>query len=348
MREVVSAGRLAHRSAARPRCRATTARIVAESIDRVGLAPSPTRRCARSPAGCSSARSSPRRSPGQPSLLVLDEPTTGVDAESQESLAELLGRPPPRARRHDPLRLARVRRGRALSSSGSCSSARTIVFDGPPQRSPGRLARPGAHVHARDVSSCASRSRAGAIVGVLAPAVGFFLVQRRQSPDRRRHRPRRVRRRRRRLLLGVSPVLTALVAAVLGGARDRAGCARADARRATRRSRSSSTRASRSASCSSSQAGALNVNLFQFLFGSILTVDPRATSRSIAAARRRSGSRPIAPALPRARRASSLDEEGAGSPACRSRSLNVVARRARRAHGRALDADRRDPPRSRR
>src|SRR5262245_54843904 len=58
---------------------------------------------------------------------------------------------------------------------------------------------------------------AGAIVGVLAPAVGFFLVQRRQSlvGDGIGHVA--FAGVAAGILLDVSPVLTALVAAVLGG-----------------------------------------------------------------------------------------------------------------------------------
>ncbi len=92
---------------------------------------------------------------------------------------------------------------------------------------------------------------AGAIVGVLAPAVGFFLVQRRQSliGDGIGHVA--FAGVAAGILLDVSPVLTALVAAVLGRHRDRAPPLARQAPPATRRSRSSSTRASRSASSSS-------------------------------------------------------------------------------------------------
>ena len=90
---------------------------------------------------------------------------------------------------------------------------------------------------------------AGAIVGLLAPAVGFFLVQRQLSliGDGIGH-----------VafagvaagyLLGISPVLTALIAAVVGRGRDRVAARPASTPRATRRWRSSSTRASRQASC---------------------------------------------------------------------------------------------------
>jgi zinc transport system permease protein len=112
---------------------------------------------------------------------------------------------------------------------------------------------------------------AGAVVGVLAPAVGFFLVQRRQSliGDGIGHvafagvalg-----------ILLDVSPVLTALVAAVVGGVavellRSRGGAAGDQALALV-----FYTGLALGVVFVSS-AGALNVNLFQYLFGSILTV----------------------------------------------------------------------------
>jgi len=111
----------------------------------------------------------------------------------------------------------------------------------------------------------------GAIVGVLAPAVGFFLVQRRQSlvGDGIGH-----------VafagvaagyLLHVSPVLTALVAAVLGAIaiellRSRGGTAGDQALALVFYTGIAL------GVVLVSTAGALNVNLFQYLFGSILTV----------------------------------------------------------------------------
>jgi zinc transport system permease protein len=112
---------------------------------------------------------------------------------------------------------------------------------------------------------------AGAVVGVLAPAVGFFLVQRRQSliGDGIGHvafagvalg-----------ILLDVAPVLTALIAALLGAV-------------AIELLRSYGGTAGDQALALIfytgialgvvlvSSAGALNANLFQYLFGSILTV----------------------------------------------------------------------------
>ena len=112
---------------------------------------------------------------------------------------------------------------------------------------------------------------AGAVVGVLAPAVGFFLVQRRQSlvGDGIGHVA--FAGVAAGILLDVSPLLTALVAAVLGGVAIEV-LRTAGEPRATRRSRSSSTPGSRPASFSSPRPAHWNVDLFQYLFGSILTV----------------------------------------------------------------------------
>ena len=95
---------------------------------------------------------------------------------------------------------------------------------------------------------------AGAVVGVLAPAVGFFLVQRGQSliGDGIGHVA--FAGVAAGILLDVSPVLTALVAAVLGGVAIEL-LRRAGARPATRRSRSSSTPGSRSAWSASPRPG---------------------------------------------------------------------------------------------
>jgi zinc transport system permease protein len=112
---------------------------------------------------------------------------------------------------------------------------------------------------------------AGAIVGVLAPAVGFFLVQRRQSliGDGIGHVA--FAGVAAGLLLDVSPVLTALVAAVLGGVaievlRSRGGTAGDQALALVFYTGIAA------GVVLVSSAGALDVDLFQYLFGSILTV----------------------------------------------------------------------------
>jgi zinc transport system permease protein len=112
---------------------------------------------------------------------------------------------------------------------------------------------------------------AGAIVGLLAPAVGFFLVQRRQSliGDGIGHVA--FAGVAAGILLDVSPVLTALVAAIAGGV-------------AIELLRSRGVAAGDQALALVfytgialgvvlvSAAGALDVDLFQYLFGSILTI----------------------------------------------------------------------------
>jgi zinc transport system permease protein len=112
---------------------------------------------------------------------------------------------------------------------------------------------------------------AGAIVGVLAPAVGFFLVQRRQSlvGDGIGHVA--FAGVAAGILLDVSPILTALVAAVLGGVaievlRSRGGAAGDQALALVFYTGIAL------GVVLVAQAGALNVDLFQYLFGSILTV----------------------------------------------------------------------------
>ena len=112
---------------------------------------------------------------------------------------------------------------------------------------------------------------AGAVVGVLAPAVGFFLVQRGQSlvGDGIGHVA--FAGVAAGILLDVSPVLTALVAAVLGGVaiellRSRGGAAGDQALALVFYTGIAL------GVVLVSLAGALDVDLFQYLFGSILTV----------------------------------------------------------------------------
>jgi zinc transport system permease protein len=112
---------------------------------------------------------------------------------------------------------------------------------------------------------------AGAVIGVLAPAVGFFLVQRRMSliGDGIGHVA--FAGVAAGLLLDVSPVLTALVAAVAGGVA-------IEWLRSQRHAAGDQALALvfytgiAGGVVLVSFAGSLNVNLFQYLFGSILTV----------------------------------------------------------------------------
>ena len=112
---------------------------------------------------------------------------------------------------------------------------------------------------------------AGAVIGVLAPAVGFFLVQRQMSliGDGIGHVA--FAGVAAGLLLDVSPVATALVAAVAGGVA-------IEWLRAQRHAAGDQALALvfytgiAGGVVLVSLAGSLNVNLFQYLFGSILTV----------------------------------------------------------------------------
>ena len=89
--EVVAAGRLAAGGLLGPLRRRERA-IIDESIDRVGLTAQRGRPLAKLSGGQQQRAFIAKALAGQPSLLVLDEPTTGVDVESQEALAALLDR----------------------------------------------------------------------------------------------------------------------------------------------------------------------------------------------------------------------------------------------------------------
>ena len=161
---------------------------------------------------------------------------------------------------------------------------------------------------------------AGAIVGVLAPAVGFFLVQRRQSlvGDGIGHVA--FAGVAAGILLGVSPVLTALVAAVLVGVAIEL---------LRSRGRTAGDQALALVFYTGialgvvlvAQAGALNVGLFQYLFGSILTITR--SDLSLIAGLAALGLATIA-LLYRAFAAVIVDEEGARVAGVPIGSLNIA------------------------
>ncbi len=148
---------------------------------------------------------------------------------------------------------------------------------------------------------------AGAVVGVLAPAVGFFLVQRRQSliGDGIGHVA--FAGVAAGILLDLPPVLTALAAAVVGGVaiellRSRGGAAGDQALALVFYTGIAL------GVVLISLAGALDVDLFQYLFGSILTVTP--TDLVVIASLGAVGLATIT-VLYRALAAVAVDEEGA-------------------------------------
>ena len=161
---------------------------------------------------------------------------------------------------------------------------------------------------------------AGAVVGLLAPAVGFFLVQRRLSligdgighvafaGVAAGH------------LLGISPVLTALVASG-------AGAVGLEWLRARRRTAGDQALALvfytgiAGGVVLISAAGALNVDLFSFLFGSILTVTR--TDLAVIAGLGLAGLATVG-LLYRSLAAAVLDEEGARAAGLPIGALNVV------------------------
>jgi zinc transport system ATP-binding protein len=89
--EVVAAGRLGSGPLLGP-LRRRDREIVARSIERVGLSALTGRPLATLSGGQQQRALIAKALAAEPALLVMDEPTVGVDAESQEALAQLLDR----------------------------------------------------------------------------------------------------------------------------------------------------------------------------------------------------------------------------------------------------------------
>jgi zinc transport system ATP-binding protein len=144
VREVVSAGRLAPGRLVGG-LRRRDRELVEEAIARVGLDPFADRPLRTLSGGMQQRAFIAKALAAQPSLLVLDEPTTGVDAESQESIAGLL------AGLHGELGVTIVYVSHEFGAVEQHVERivlvrRTIVFDGPPHDLPGLWHDPG-HVH---------------------------------------------------------------------------------------------------------------------------------------------------------------------------------------------------------
>ena len=147
VREVVSAGRLAAGGLIGP-LRRRDRELVSEAIERVGLearADTPVRTLS---GGMQQRAFIAKALAAEPALLVLDEPTTGVDAESQESLAALLDR------LHSDLGVTVLYVSHEFGAVEGFVERlvlvrRSVLFDGPPRDLPGMWHDP-SHVHARD------------------------------------------------------------------------------------------------------------------------------------------------------------------------------------------------------
>ena len=147
VREVVSAGRLAAGGLIGP-MRRRDRELVAEAIDRVGLAGHADASLRTLSGGMQQRAFIAKALAGEPSLLVLDEPTTGVDAESQEALAGLLDT------LHSLLGVTIVYVSHEFGAVEHFVQRlvlvrRTVVFDGSPGDLPGLWHDP-SHLHARD------------------------------------------------------------------------------------------------------------------------------------------------------------------------------------------------------
>jgi zinc transport system ATP-binding protein len=145
VREVVAAGRLAAGGLLGP-LRTRDRAIIDEAIARVGLTERATSPLKTLSGGQQQRAFIAKALAAEPSLLVLDEPTAGVDVEAQEALAALLARL--RAELGTTILYVSHEFGavehyvdRLLLING------VVVFDGPPGALPGLWHDP-SHVHA--------------------------------------------------------------------------------------------------------------------------------------------------------------------------------------------------------
>jgi zinc transport system ATP-binding protein len=142
--EVVASGRVSRKRFLGP-LRADDRAVVDEAIERVGLSSLARTPVLRLSGGQQQRAFIAKALAREPSLLVLDEPTTGVDAETQEALAALLDR------------LQRELSATVLYVSHEFGAVERyvervvlvrgeIVFDGPPKELPGLWHDP-SHAH---------------------------------------------------------------------------------------------------------------------------------------------------------------------------------------------------------
>jgi zinc transport system ATP-binding protein len=143
VREIVEAGRAPLRLIGRLRPEDRAA--VDEALERVGLSALAKRPLARLSGGQQQRAFIAKALAAEPRLLVLDEPTTGVDVASQEALAELLDR------LHGELGVTILYVSHEFGAVERFVSRlvlvrERIVFDGDPARLPGLWHDP-SHVH---------------------------------------------------------------------------------------------------------------------------------------------------------------------------------------------------------
>jgi zinc transport system ATP-binding protein len=144
VREVVAAGRLAVGGLLGPLRRGERA-LIDEAIDRVGLTDRADAPLHTLSGGQQQRAFIAKALAAQPELLVLDEPTAGVDVPAQEALAALL------ARLHEELRTTIVYVSHEFGAVERYVERLllvrgTIVFDGPPADLPGVWHDP-SHIH---------------------------------------------------------------------------------------------------------------------------------------------------------------------------------------------------------
>jgi zinc transport system ATP-binding protein len=145
VRELVTAGRV-RRAPLVGRLRPSDRAAVEDSIARVGLGPLADRPLSRLSGGQQQRAFIAKALAGDPGLLALDEPATGVDVEAQEAFARLL------ARLHDELGVTVLYVAHEFGAIEPYVERILLVrggieFDGPPTALP-RLWHDPSHAHA--------------------------------------------------------------------------------------------------------------------------------------------------------------------------------------------------------
>jgi zinc transport system ATP-binding protein len=145
VRELVGAGRVARSRLLGPGSRGDR-RAVRDAIERVGLSDRADRRLSTLSGGQQQRAFIAKALAGEPELLALDEPTTGVDVAAQEAIAALL------QRLGDELGMTILYVSHEFGAVEDFVERivlirERVVFDGPPSNLPGIWHDP-SHVHA--------------------------------------------------------------------------------------------------------------------------------------------------------------------------------------------------------